>query len=105
MQGQNINIDEAIEEHVSYNHPLIMCFGTDFSSLTDPKVIIERKQISVPSMLVAVEYMLAAYYVYNIKFHKNSKPLCHLLEFLYGMTMSCKTLPLSIQPVIEGIMK
>lgn len=103
MQGENIDMDEALGK-IQHNHPLILGFGSDLSHMVEFRVVIEKKNvITMPSLLVSIEYCLQAYYVFNIKYDVTSRPLCYLVEFLYGMTLSA-TAPLVIHPVIEGLM-
>ena len=96
-------MDEALGK-IQHNHPLILGFGSDLSHMVEFRVVIEKKNvITMPSLLVSIEYCLQAYYVFNIKYDVTSRPLCYLVEFFNGMTLSATAL-LVIHPVIEGLM-
>ena len=91
---------------MQYSHPLIVSFGEDLTNQRDFKVIIERDNIiQVKSMLSAIEFCLSSYYTFNIKFDANSKAMCHFMEFLYGIDVSCRKLPLCVQSLIDGVLR
>ena len=105
FQGQYLNVDEALKD-IQNCHPVITVFGEDLTKLRDPKVVIEKVNVfNMPSVLAAVEYCLSSYYVYNIKYHTDSKPLCFFLEFLYGINVSSMKLPICVQTSIDGILR
>ena len=82
FQGQYFNVDEALRD-IQNCHPVVTVFGKDLTKLRDLKVVIEKFNVfNMPSILAAVEYCLSSHYVFNIKYHTDSKPYV-FLEFLY----------------------
>jgi hypothetical protein len=103
FQGDHVNIESSLDS-IIFNHPVLVCFG-HLKSAVQPMVIVERNNIlKMPSFTSALKCCIACYYVFNIKYHVPTNGLCLLLEFLYGIDLQIKKLPLSVQQIIEGLL-
>ena len=82
FQGQYLKFDEALKD-IQNCHPVVTVLGEDLTKLRDPKVVIEKVNVfNMLSVLAAVEYCLSSYYVFNIKYHTDSKSLCFFGVFV-----------------------
>ena len=82
FQGQYLKFDEPLKD-IQNCHPVVTVLGEDLTKLRDPKVVIEKVNVfNMLSVLAAVEYCLSSYYVFNIKYHTDSKPLCFFGVFV-----------------------
>jgi len=102
-QGESIDIEESLAS-MENQAPLIATFGINMDSLTDFKVVIEGENIlPMPSLSCALHCCFAAYYIYNITFPSDLKPLMLFLEkYVYNLEPSQK-LPLSASIVIDSL--
>ena len=83
FQGQYLKFDEELKD-IQNCHPVVTVLGEDLTKLRDPKVVIEKVNVfNMLSVLAAVEYCLSSYYVFNIKYHTDSKPLCFFGVFVW----------------------
>ena len=85
--------------------------STPTSSLLPPpplspllRVVMERDNIiSMPSIITALHYYFASYYIFNISFPPQFRPVLLFLEmFVYGLKPSQKT-PLSVTTLIHSL--
>jgi len=69
-------------------------------------VVMEKDNVlSMPSLTAALHYCFASYYVFNISYPPDSKPLMLLLEsYVYGLKPSLK-LPLSVAVLMDNLQK
>ena len=105
FQGESINIDEELQA-INGSTPCIVGFGDCVKSVTDFKVVIEGENIfPMPSLIYALHFCFAAYYVFNISFPVDFRFVLLFLEkFVYGLKPSQK-LPLSISVLADSFNK
>ena len=84
IQGESIDIDDSIATLES-------------QAPSDIKIIIENNTFIVPSMVTAIHFCFASYYVFNITFPPASRLLLVFLEkYVYNLKTSVPKLPLSV---------
>ena len=105
LQGEAINIDDALSS-LNKKAPCIVGFGETRSEASDFKVLIENVNIlTMPSLLSALHYCFAAYYVFNISFPPQYRLVLLFMEqYVYGLNPSQKT-PISVSIIIDSLEK
>ena len=86
--------------------PVIVIFGVTKDSPSDVKVIIEYENIlPMPSVMDALHYCFACYYVFNISYPPEFHLVMLFLEkYVYGLKSSQK-LPLSVSILYDSLQK
>ena len=104
-QGEIIDIEGAIQE-LDEKAPCIVGFELTRSEAMDFKVLIESDNvIPMPSVLTALHYCFAAYYVFNIAFPLQYHLILLFLEkHVYGIEPSQKT-PIIVSVLIDSLDK
>ena len=105
LQGESIDIEGSIQE-LDEKAPCIVGFGLTRSEAMDFKVLIESDNvIPMPSVLTALHYCFAAYYVFNIAFPLQYHLILLFLEkYVYGIKPSQKT-PIIVSALIDSLDK
>ena len=104
FQGESLNIQDELQT-LECKAPFIVGFGLTRASASDFKVIIEEDNVfSMPSLVAALNYCFATYYVYNISYPPDFRFVLLFLEsYVYGLKPSQK-LPLSVTGLIDAIL-
>ena len=86
--------------------PSILAMGLSLEEISDIKVVIEKENVlSMPTMLKALHFCFASYYVFNISFPSPFKPTLLFLEkYVYGLPSSQK-LPMSIMLLYDNMQR
>lgn len=105
LKGESISVDEAITS-IEVKSPCIIAFGTTLDSVGEAKVVMEGDNVlHMPTLLTALHYCMASYYVFNISYPVEFRPFMLFLEkYIYGMKPSLK-LPLSVTLLYDNLQK
>ena len=77
--------------------PSILAFGKTRDYPEDIKVLIEGNILIMPSLVTALHFCFASYYVFNISFPPEFRNTLLFLEtFVYKLKSSVNKLPLSV---------
>lgn len=99
MQGESVDIDEAIAS-LQVQAPSIVAFGETSDFPTDIKITIEGSVFAMPSVVSAIHFCFASYYIFNISFPPDFRLIMLVLEkFVYNLKTSVSKLSLSLKRV------
>lgn len=103
LQGESIEIDESIDA-LQVKAPSIVAFGETRDLATDVKVIIEGNALIMPSIVTALHFCFASYYVFNIFFPPEFHPIMLFLDkFLYNLKPSVPKLSFSVVVLSDNL--
>ena len=104
-QGNAIEVEEALKT-IEVRAPSVVAFGATKDSPSDIKVVMESENIMpMPSMVDALHYCFASYYIFNISFPPDFHLILLFLEkYVYGLKSSQK-LPLSVSLLFDSLQK
>ena len=89
-----------------HTHPYVAAFGKSTNHLSDPVVVIEKRNIiHTETLASALHFAFASYYVFDIKFPKNIKGLLVFLEQIVYKLKPTATVNTTATIVIDSIMK
>ena len=105
LQGESLDIDEELHA-LGCKAPCIVGFGMTRAAASDFKVVIEADNVfPMPTLVSALHYCFAAYYVYNISYPPDFRFVLLFLEsYVYGLKPSQK-LPLCITVLMDALDK
>ncbi len=85
--------------------PCIVAFGGSIDFVSDVKVVIENNVLPMPSVMNAMEYCVASYYVFNMAYPLEIHPLLIFFEkYIFDLKPSHK-LPLSAAVLYDNLQK
>lgn len=86
--------------------PCLVGFGTTRASASDFKVVIEGDNVmSMPSVVTALHYCFATYYVFNISFPSDYRFVMLFLEKYINMLKPSQKLPMCVSTLIDSLNK
>ena len=84
--------------------PAIVVFSETRDNPTDIRVTIEDAIFDMPSLVTAIHFCFATYYVFNLSFpHEYRLVLLFLEKYIYHLKTSVPKLPLSVVTLNDNL--